>query len=99
MTFNKTFTDIALYLGRLPVPSTEMRSRKPLRKMHLDAWLAELQVIMLLRNWPFIFGSLTFGLALGRRYWDKQGTLLVLRRADNAWSVDLCHDVNRICFH
>jgi hypothetical protein len=45
VTSNNFFTDIALYLGRLPVPSTEMSNRKPLRKMRLDARLAELQVI------------------------------------------------------
>lgn len=43
---NNFFTVVALYLGRLPVPSTEMKNRKPLRKVHVDAWLAELQVIM-----------------------------------------------------
>ncbi|KIM41915.1 hypothetical protein M413DRAFT_71143 [Hebeloma cylindrosporum] len=43
---NNFVTDVALYLGRLPVPSTEMNSRKPLRKVHLDAWVAELQVTM-----------------------------------------------------
>ena len=55
MISNNFFTDIALYLGRLPVPSTEMSRRKPLRKVHLDVWLAELQVIMASANFALLF--------------------------------------------
>ncbi|KAF8970584.1 hypothetical protein BDZ97DRAFT_1753793 [Flammula alnicola] len=39
-------TDVAPYLGRLPIPMTEVNKRKPFRRIHLDAWQAELQVIL-----------------------------------------------------
>ncbi|KAF8970597.1 hypothetical protein BDZ97DRAFT_1914492 [Flammula alnicola] len=39
-------TDVAPYLGRLPIPMTEVNKRKASRRIYLDAWQAELQVIL-----------------------------------------------------
>ncbi|KAF8968714.1 hypothetical protein BDZ97DRAFT_2056141 [Flammula alnicola] len=39
-------TDVAPYLGRLPIPMTEVNKRKASRRIHLDPWQAELQVIL-----------------------------------------------------
>jgi len=65
-----------------------MSSRKPLRKIHLDAWLAELQVIMASANL-----ALPFLVALPSDWPSVEDIGHLLRLADNARSIDLCHDV------